>query len=160
MTDLISSLADQIIALVNSKPSSPRKEEVEAAIRAVVGEVEAPQVMVNWAWLKATLKHAGMGRPPDLAQMAGETPLCHAAFEDGPDPPCRACGTPYSQWRHIHCDEALAAKALASQTALIDAMNTTVYGGPTIEDREKFWANKLGRHDFLAGRCYCGAYEY
>jgi hypothetical protein len=33
MNDLISSLADQIIALVNSKPSSPRKEEVEAVVR-------------------------------------------------------------------------------------------------------------------------------
>ncbi len=36
MADLISSLADQIIALINSKPSSPRKEEVEAVLRDTI----------------------------------------------------------------------------------------------------------------------------
>jgi hypothetical protein len=36
MTDLISSLADSILALVNSKPQTPTKDEVEILCRSLV----------------------------------------------------------------------------------------------------------------------------
>lgn len=34
MTDLISTLSDQLLALINSKPQSPSKAEIEGVIRA------------------------------------------------------------------------------------------------------------------------------
>jgi hypothetical protein len=41
MTDLISDLADQIIALINSKPASPTKQEVETVLRTEVEQEDA-----------------------------------------------------------------------------------------------------------------------
>ncbi len=38
MTDLISSLADSIIALINSKPASPTKEEVASVVHAQLAD--------------------------------------------------------------------------------------------------------------------------
>ncbi len=40
MTDLISSLADSILALINSKPQSPTKAEIEEVARTVMSASE------------------------------------------------------------------------------------------------------------------------
>lgn len=42
MTDLISSLADSIVALINSKPQSPTKDEVESLLRGKLAPWSVP----------------------------------------------------------------------------------------------------------------------
>lgn len=37
--------------------------------------------------------------------------LNHLSFDTADDPRCQTCGTPYSQWRNIHCEQAIEANA-------------------------------------------------
>lgn len=58
MTGLVSSLANQIIALINSKPSSPTKEEIEAVLRdaltGVTSHDDDPMTREPFKWSEPT----------------------------------------------------------------------------------------------------------
>lgn len=199
MTDLISTLADELLALINSKPSTPSKAEVEAFLyRATKERSEAATRVSRYrnlllpaicGWEAETgrrlsvhegYEHLRISSYPagravltrmtlpelDAAEAGGWQPLLdkHLSMHRDPEPytvtkealekavnapECLKCGD------HHQPDEIcmnplgtkrdeIFRKAFANTSkALLDAMNTSVYGGPTTEDREKYWANKL-----------------
>lgn len=47
MTDPISSLADQLLALINSSPRTPTKAEIERVLRTTVPEIMHPLILVQ-----------------------------------------------------------------------------------------------------------------
>lgn len=90
MTDLISSLADSIIALINSKPASPTKEEVEGVLRHMLygdAAIECPHHPSGaHLWTVAT----------DVQlHKAGDTFRCSA---------CRMLTTQPSKWQPLKAD--------------------------------------------------------
>ena len=68
MTDLVSSLANQIISLINSKPSSPTKEEIEAVLRdaltGVTSHDDDPMTREPFMWSEPI--------DPELSRIAAE----------------------------------------------------------------------------------------
>ncbi len=119
MTDLISQLADSIIALINEKPQSPRKEEIEEVVKP----------WVDLAYFRGRL-HSNMPIPePEEAEVTIVDPELERIGKD--------------IVAAVEEDEKYRAQFETYKKSLTDAMNTSVYGGPTVEDREKYWADKL-----------------
>ena len=149
MTDLISSLADSIVALINSSPRSPTKEQIGAALRECLGSES------NLDRLASDLREQQNNRWQALSpQQRAEQPCPGYASEQhhwevdpwstrdtlpGEEANRCSCGAT----RPIESDRAWTIKARQAAQSLIDSARTATYGGPTVEDREKFWANKL-----------------
>lgn len=85
MTDLISSLADSIVALINASPCSPTKAEIEATVRPIIDADHARRV-ANAASFVAKARAAGwkvssgcQGETPSVSQAMLDAK--HAAYE-------------------------------------------------------------------------------
>jgi hypothetical protein len=74
MTDLISALADQILALVNSKPSTPTKEEIKEAI---IKTTPADRSCLSWC-PQCGDQALAIYHPPDASEWDAMPCLCVA----------------------------------------------------------------------------------
>lgn len=159
MSDLISSLADSILALINAKPQSPTKDEVARLLQSYLfvedegralyklpGQTcKAPPEDESECLLWPDRMEAGLLKA--LEESADDIRKSRAYFEEQRERGRRLMGLPpeteqppLSTAHQTIFDNRT--WQVRSQ-ALVDAMNTSVYGGPTIDDRDKYWANKL-----------------
>ena len=131
MTDLIASLAESIVALINAKPQSPTKDEVEAVVREHVEQ----SVMRIKADADVLASHPVMHIAPGHVVWSAQND-----FTDWtPDPTAGSCIMPVP---HKDPSPELMKLMERNTQALKDAMNTSVYGGPTKEDRDR-WMSKI-----------------
>lgn len=103
MTDLISSLADSIIALINAKPASPSKDEVVEVVRkhydAVMRMMLDPQLLASYPMFVVRKARAAeeikVGNPVVFDRPAEVATACLHHWSHYPDNPQSAVPRPY-----------------------------------------------------------------
>ena len=112
-SDIVDRLADALIALINSKPQSPRKEEIAEVVTAAL-LVPAQRMMADADALQSApvfgLDQAskpdrtGMMQIGGLGQNGGPVVSHHCHDTKGdPNPRCDACGERSSVWDRVKC---------------------------------------------------------